>query len=96
VRVEDLSKLQIVKVEDIDAEAAFMQSLIPPKEELIKKESSKEVSHPKQETEKDVLEVSENDNLDEEEQIENENQPEPSKEESDISTQEDDSKSLET
>ena len=51
-------------LEDIDSEAAFMQSLIPPKEEG---------SQPKQEPEKDVQANSENEKSDEEKQIENGN-----------------------
>ena len=77
---------QNVKVEDLDTEAAFMQGLIPPKEDS---------SKPKQETEKDILANSENEKSDEEEQIEAENQSESDKEESDSSAQEDDSESLE-
>ena len=45
---DNVLRHQIVKVEDLDTEAAFMQSLIPPKEERVEKESSKESSQPKQ------------------------------------------------
>ena len=38
------------KVEDLDMEAEFMQSLISPKDEIIEKESSDEGSQLKQET----------------------------------------------
>ena len=48
-------KKGLIKVEDLDTEAAFMKSLIPPKEVRIEKESSEESSQPKQELEKDVL-----------------------------------------
>ena len=92
---DNVLRHQIVKVEDLDTEAAFMQSLIPPKEERVEKESSEESSQPKQEPEKDVLANSENEKSDEEEQIEAENQSESDKEESDSSAQEDDSESLE-
>ena len=92
---DNVLRHQIVKVEDLDTEAAFMQSLIPPIEEGVEKESSKESSQPKQVTEKDVLANSENEKSDEEEQIEAENQSESDKEESDSSAQEDDSESLE-
>ena len=39
---DNVLRHQIVKVEDLDTEAAFMQSLIPPKEERVEKESSEE------------------------------------------------------
>ena len=87
---------QIVKVEDLDTEAAFMQSLIPPKEERIENESSVESSQPKQEPKKDILANSENEKSDEEEQMENKNVLESGKEISESSAQEDDSKSLES
>ena len=83
---DNVLRYQIVKVEDLDTEAAFMQNLIPPKEES---------SQPKQEPEKDVLANSENEKSDEEEQIEAGNQSESDKEESDSSAQEDDSETLE-
>ena len=86
---------QIVKVEDIDTEATFMQSLIPPKEERVEKESSEENSQTKQEPEKDVLANSEYEKLDEEEQVETEKKPESNEEESDSIAKEDDSESLE-
>ena len=76
---DNVLRHQIVKVEDLDAEAAFMQSLIPPKEERAEKESSEESSQPKQEPEKDVLANSENEKSDEEEKIETENKPESDK-----------------
>ena len=87
---------QIIKVGDIDSEAAFMQNLIPPKEERVEKETSEESSKPKKEPEKDVLTNSENEKSDEEEQIETDNQSESDKEESDSSAQEDDSEPLES
>ena len=93
---DNVLRHQIVKVEDLDTEAAFMQSLIPPKEERIEKESSKEISQPEQKPEKDVLANSENEKSDEEERIGTENQSESDKEEFDSSSQEDDSESLET
>ncbi|GIT71124.1 MAG: hypothetical protein Ct9H300mP28_09380 [Pseudomonadota bacterium] len=37
---DNVLRHQIVKAEDLDAEAAFLQSLIPPKEERVEKESS--------------------------------------------------------
>ena len=83
---------QVIKVEDLDTEAAFMQSLIPPKEERIEKESSEESSQPKQKAEKDVSANSENEKL--EEEIEIETQSEPDKEESEKDVQEDNSESL--
>ena len=91
---DNVLRHQIVKAEDLDAEAAFMQSLIPPKEERVEKESSEESSEPKQQPEKGVLANSENEKSDEEEQIETDNQSESGKEESDSSAQEDDSKPL--
>jgi len=92
---DNVLRHQIVKVEDIDTEAAFMQSLIPPKEERTEKESSEESSLPKQESEKSVLANSENEKLDEKEQIETEKQSESNEEESEKSVQEVDSKSSE-
>ena len=92
---DNVLRHQIVKVEDLDTEAAFMQSLIPPEEERVEKESSKESSQPKEEPEKNVLANAENEKSDEEEQIEAENQSESDKEESDSSAQEDDSESIE-
>ena len=83
---DNVLRHQIVKAEDLDEEAAFMQSLIPPKEES---------SHTKEEPKKDVLANSENEKSDEEEQIETDNQSKSDKEESDSSVQEDDSESLE-
>ena len=92
---DNVLRHQIVKVEDLDTEAAFMQSLIPPKEERVEKESSEEISQPKQEPEKDVLANSENEKSDEEEQVETKNQSETNEEKSDSSAQEDDPESLE-
>ena len=92
---DNVLRHQIVKVEDLDTEAAFMQSLIPPKEERVEKNSSEESSQPKQETEKDVLANSENEKSDEEEQIETGNQSDSNKEESESSAKEDNSESLE-
>ena len=95
---DNVLRHQIVKAEDLDAEAAFMQSLIPPKEEIVekeKKESSEESSQPKQEPEIDVLANSENEKSDEEEQIETGNQSDSNKEESESSAKEDNSESLE-
>tara|TARA_B100000945_G_C20374178_1_gene593698 strand:+ start:942 stop:1460 length:519 start_codon:yes stop_codon:yes gene_type:complete len=90
---DNVLRHQIVKVEDIDTEAAFMQSLIPPKDERIEKESSAENSQPKQESEKTELKNSDNENLDEEEEIETEEQLDSDKEESENSGQETDTKS---
>ena len=92
---DNVLRHQIVKAEDLDAEAAFMQSLIPPKEERVEKESSEESSQPKEEPEKDVLANSENEKSDEEEQIETGNQSDSNKEESESSAKEDNSESLE-
>ena len=92
---DNVLRHQIVKAEDLDAEAAFMQSLIPPKEERVEKESSEESSQPKEEHEKDVLANSENEKSDEEEQIETGNQSDSNKEESESSAKEDNSESLE-
>jgi len=41
---DDVLRHQIVKTDDLDAEAAFLQSLIPPKEETSEKEKVPEVS----------------------------------------------------
>ena len=90
---DNVLRHQIVKVEDLDAEARFMQSLIPEKEERVEKNSSEKITQPKQEHEKVVLANSGNEKLDEEEQIETKNQSESDKEESDITSQEDDSES---
>jgi len=87
---DNVLRHQIVNVDDLDTEAAFMQSLIPPKEERIEKESSEESSQSKQKSEKDVLAISEKKKLDEEEQIETKNESELDNEESDGSTQKDD------
>jgi len=106
---DNVLRHQIVKVEDVDTEAAFMQNLIPPKDERVEKESSEESSQPKQETEKAVLASSENEKSDkeeqvetekkpesdEEEQVETEKKPESDEEESDSIAKEDDSESLE-
>ena len=91
---DNVLRHQIVKVEDIDTEAAFMQSLIPPKEEKIEKESTEEKSQPEEEPEKSLLAKSENEKSDEEEQIETTKQPESNKEKSENSGQEDDSESI--
>ena len=91
---DNVFRHQIVKIEDIDSEAAFMQSLIPPKEERIEKETSKESSQSKQEPEKVILENSENKKLDEEEKIEVESHIESDKKDSDITAQEGDSENL--
>ena len=48
---DNVLRHQIVKAEDLDAEATFMQSLIPPKEERIEKVSSEEISQSEQEAE---------------------------------------------
>ena len=40
----DVLRHQIMKTDDLDAEAAFLQSLIPPKEETSEKEKAQEVS----------------------------------------------------
>ena len=92
---DNVLRHNIVKAEDLDAEAAFMQTLIPPKEERFEKESSEESSQPKEEPEKDVLANSENEKSDEEEQIEIGNQSDSKKEESESSAKEDNSESLE-
>ena len=86
---------QIVKVEDLDKEAVFMQNLIPPKEERIEKESSKESIQQGQENEEDVSVNFDNEELSEEEKIETERQSELDKKESGNSAQEDDSDSSE-
>ena len=41
---DDVFRHQIMKTDDLDAEAAFLQSLIPPKEETSEKEKVPEVS----------------------------------------------------
>ena len=41
---DDILRHQIMKTDDLDAEAAFLQSLIPPKEETNEKEKVPEVS----------------------------------------------------
>ena len=92
---DNVLRHQIVKVEDLDTEAAFMQSLIPPKEERVEKESSEKSSQLEQESEKNVLANSENEKSYEEEQIKAKNQSESDKEESDSSNQEVNSESLE-
>ncbi len=86
---------QIVKVEDLDKEAVFMQNLIPPKEERIEKESSEESIQQGQENEKDVSANFDNEELVEEEKIETERQSESDKKESGNSDHEDDSDSSE-
>ena len=93
---DNVLRHQIVKVEDLDTEAAFIQSLIPPKEERVEKESTEENSQPERKPEEDVLANSENEKSDEEEKIEAENQSEADKEESDSIAQEDESESLES
>jgi len=90
---DNILRHQIVKVEDLDTEAVFMQNLIPPKEERIEKESSEESLKQGQETEKDVSANSDNEELVEEEKIETERQSESDKKESGNSAQEDDSDS---
>ena len=90
---DNVLRHQIVKVEDLDTEAVFMQNLIPPKEERIEKESSEESLKQGQETEKDVSANSDNEELVEEEKIETERQSESDKKESGNSAQEDDSDS---
>ena len=92
---DNVLRHQIVKVEDLDTEAVFMQNLIPPKEERIEKESHEKSPQPKQEPENNVLANSDKEKLDEEEKIETENKSESDKEESENSAQEDDSDSSE-
>ena len=92
---DNVLRHQIVKVEDLDTEAVFMQNLIPPKEERIEKESSEESIQQGQENEKDVSANFDNEELVEEEKIETESQSESDKEESGNSDQEDDSDSSE-
>ncbi len=92
---DNVLRHQIVKVEDLDAEAAFMQSLIPPKEVRVEKESTEENSRPELKPEEDVLANSENEKSDEDEQVETKNQSEANEEKSDSSAQEDDPGSLE-
>ena len=72
---------QIVKVGDLDTEAAFMQSLVPHKEERVEKESSAESSQHKKDPEEDALTKPENEKLVEKEQIETESQTELENEE---------------
>ena len=86
---------QIVKVEDLDTEAVFMQNLIPPKEERIEKESSEKSPQQGKETEEDLSANSDNEELVEEEKIETKRQSEPDKKESGNIAQEDDSDSSE-
>ena len=92
---DNVLRHQIVKVEDLDTEAVFMQNLIPPKEERIEKESSEKSLQQGQETEKDVSANSDNEELVEEEKIETERESESDKKESGNSAQEDDSDSSE-
>ncbi len=92
---DNVLRHQIVKVEDLDTEAVFMQNLIPPKEERIEKESSEESLKKVQEAKKDVSANSDNEELVEEEKIETERQSESDKKESGNSAQEDDSDSSE-
>ena len=92
---DNVLRHQIVKVEDLDTEAVFMQNLIPPKEERIEKESSEESLQQGQETEKNASENSDNEELVEEEKIDTERQAESDKKESGNSSQEDDSDSSE-
>ena len=92
---DNVLRHQIVKVEDLDTEAVFMQNLIPPKEERIEKESSEKNLQQGQETEKDVSANSDNEELVEEEKIDTERQAESDKKESGNSSQEDDSDSSE-
>ncbi len=92
---DNVLRHQIVKVEDLDTEAVFMQNLIPPKEERIEKESSEKNLQQGQETEKDVSANSDNEELVEEEKIETERKSESDKKESGNSAQEDDSDSSE-
>ena len=51
---DNVLRYQIVKSDDIDTDAAFMQSLIPPKEERVEKESTEENSQPERKPEEDV------------------------------------------
>ena len=90
---DNVLRHQIVKVEDLDTEAVFMQNLIPPKEERIEKETSEESIQQAKETEKDVSANSDNEEIVEEEKIETERQSESDKKESGNSAQEDDSDS---
>ena len=92
---DNVLRHQIVKVEDLDTEAVFMQNLIPPKEERIEKESSEKSIQQGQETEKNVSANSDNEELVEEEKIETERQSESDKKESLNSVQEDHSDSSE-
>jgi ribosomal protein S6 len=92
---DNVLRHQIVKVEDLDTEAVFMQNLIPPKEERIEKGSSEEILQQGQETEKDISANSDNKELVEEEKIESERESESDKKESGNSAQEDDSDSSE-
>ena len=93
---DNVLRHQIVKIDDIDTEAAFMQSLIPPKEERVEKESSKESSQSKQETETVVLVNSESEKLDEKVQEKTENELKSEKAESEKITIEEDAESKQT
>ena len=90
---DNVLRHQIVKVEDLDTEAVFMQNLIPPKEERIEKESSEESLKKGQEAKKDVSAISDNEELVLEEKIETERQSESDKKESGNIAQEADSDS---
>ena len=92
---DNVLRHQIVKVEDLDTEAVFMQNLIPPKEERIEKESSEKSLQQGQETEKDVSANSVNEELSDQKKTETERQSESDKKESGNSAQEDDSDSSE-
>ena len=93
---DNVLRHQIVRVEDIDTEAAFMQSLIPPKEERVEKETSKESSHDKQESEKAVLANSDDEKLNEKELEEINKELKLEKEQPENISNEEDSESKET
>ncbi len=92
---DNVLRHQIVKVEDLDTEAVFMQNLIPPKEERMEKESSEKSLRQGQETEKEISANPDNKEFVEKEKIETERQSESDKKESGNSAQEDDSDSSE-
>ena len=92
---DNVLRHQIVKVEDLDTEAVFMQNLIPPKEERMEKESSEKSLQQGQETEKEISANPDNKEFVEEEKKETERQSESDKKESGNSAQEDDSDSSE-
>ena len=61
--LDNVLRHQIVKADDLDAEAAFMQSLIPPKEENEVKEEVQQVTEESADAEKDESVNTENEKV---------------------------------